>query len=201
MLSSYLVLHFFQVSLWTNIAILPQTWDQISKTVFPTLSFCFLFKAWNCLETSVKCLWNCKSPIFTAFRFNCQKIFNIKNVLLPYLKCQTFSECDICKISMRRIMNIFNQWPYKSQFCVKWVGALLFKKIGLQSLLHGNMNLDLPFDTPKVTFSHRSRTDRRTTRRLELLWAAKNSICVLLSYQNYPSNNFSFFTLKGTLLI
>ena len=35
---------------------------------------------------------------------------------------------DIWKVSMRRIRDIFNQAPYMSQFCVKWVDALLFQE-------------------------------------------------------------------------
>ena len=58
---------FFMVSLWTKIAILPQTWDHISRTILLTLFFCILFKAQNCLETCVKCVWNCVMPLFTLF--------------------------------------------------------------------------------------------------------------------------------------
>ena len=31
----------FKVTLWSNIAILPKTWDQIFKTVFPKKNFLF----------------------------------------------------------------------------------------------------------------------------------------------------------------
>ena len=68
---------FFKVTLWTNIAILPQTWDHISKTVF--LTFFFYIKAQNCLETCVKCTWNCLTPLFTP-----QKLFFQKHTLPLY---------------------------------------------------------------------------------------------------------------------
>ena len=44
---------------------------------------------------------------------------------------------------MIRIRDIFNQGPYKSKFSIKLVDALLFKKMGLQSLLHGKMNINV----------------------------------------------------------
>ena len=37
----------------------------------------------------------------------------------------------------------FNQEPYKSQFCVKLVGALHFKERGWQLFLHGKKYLDI----------------------------------------------------------
>ena len=38
---------------------------------------------------------------------------------------------DIWKVLTRKIRDTFNQGPYKSQFCVKWVDALLFQENGL----------------------------------------------------------------------
>ena len=59
------------------------------------------------------------SPIFQKYFF--QKRTPPSSVMLKYFKC------DIQQILMIRIMNIFNQGPYKSQFCVKWVGALILQ--------------------------------------------------------------------------
>jgi hypothetical protein len=99
---------------------------------FPTtIIFYFLFKAQYCLETYIYCVWNCVTPLYTPHQVQFTKIIFFKNVLLPHLKCYTCSEGYIWKVSMRRIGDIFNQGPYKSQFCVKWVDALLFQENGL----------------------------------------------------------------------
>ena len=128
-----LICTFFKVTLWTTSAIWPQIWDHISKRFY--LNYCF-FKAQNCLETCVNCVWNCVTPLFTPIEVQFSNIIFFKNALLPLLKCWTCSEGDIWMILMRRIMDIFNQGPYKSQFCVKWVGVLLFQE-------NGKMNLNL----------------------------------------------------------
>ena len=66
-----------------------------------------------------------------------------KSVLLPHLKCKTCSKGDILKISRRRITDLKNHGPYKSQFCKQWVGAVHFRKNGLAITLHGQMNLNI----------------------------------------------------------
>ena len=42
----------FKVMLWTDIAILPQIWDHIFKTVFSKQFFCFVLKAQIFLQSA-----------------------------------------------------------------------------------------------------------------------------------------------------
>ena len=95
--------------------------------------FCFLFKAQNYLEMCVNCAWNCVTPLFTPLEVQFSQNIFFKIVLLPHLNCKTCSEGDIWKILRRRITDLKNQGPYKSQFCKKWVGTLHFWKNGMQS--------------------------------------------------------------------
>ena len=90
---------------------------------------CFLFNAQHCLETSVNCVWNCVTPLLTPLEVQFSKLFFF------FQKCTHSAsemlyllEGDIWKVSMRKIRDIFNQGPYKSQFCVKLVDALLFQE-------------------------------------------------------------------------
>ena len=78
---------FFKVSLLIAIAIWPQIWDHISKTVFPKLFFCFLLKAKNRLETCVNSVWNCTTSLFTPLEVQFLKVIFFKNANLPHLKC------------------------------------------------------------------------------------------------------------------
>ena len=99
----YFLHFFFKVTLWTNIAILPEIWDHIFKTVFPKLFFvCFLFKAQNCLEICVNCAGKCVMPLFTTLRSNfqqkkIQKRTPVSSEMLDLLRR------DIWTVSMRRI--------------------------------------------------------------------------------------------------
>ena len=121
----------------------PKIWDHILRKVFPGQFLLLFFKAQKCLETCVNCVWNCLTPLFTSLEVKFSKHIFFKNVLLPHLKRKTFLEGDIWKISRRRITDLRNQGHYKSKFCKKSVGALHLGKMGWQSLLHGQMNLNL----------------------------------------------------------
>ena len=85
---SFTFLHFFfKVILWTNIAILPQIWDLIFKTVYPKLIFLFFVQSSklsiNMRKLRVKLrnatIYPPWGPIFKKYFF--------KKVLLPHLKC------------------------------------------------------------------------------------------------------------------
>ena len=102
-----------------------------SKQFFLNNYFCFLCKAQKFLKTCVDGVWNCVTPLFTPLEVQFSKNIFFKNTLLPHLKCKTCSEGDIWKILRRRITDLKNQGPYKSQFCKKWVGALHFRENGL----------------------------------------------------------------------
>ena len=90
------------------------------QTVFPKLLvFVFFVKL------------NCGTPLFSPLGSNFQKRILLKNVLFPLINCETCSKGNIWKISMRRITDLKNQGPCKSQFCEKCVGAIHFRKNGL----------------------------------------------------------------------
>ena len=57
--------------------------------------------------------------------------FFLQKQTLPASDMLDLLEGDIWKVSMRKIRDIFNPGPYKSQFFVKWVDALLFQENGL----------------------------------------------------------------------
>ena len=59
----------------------------------------------------------------------------------------------------------------------------------------------MPFDTPKVTFSQRWPSDRRTTRLLELLWAAKHrKSCEKLPWELLGCQGVMVFLLKDVII-
>ena len=94
---------------------------------FTKLFFCFLFNAQHSLETCVNCVWNCVTPLFTPLRLNFQKIFFSKT----YCSLILNAVGDIWTISRRRLTELTDQGPYKSQFSNKWVGTLPFRENGL----------------------------------------------------------------------
>ena len=53
---------FLLVTLRTILAIFPQVWDHITKTVFSKYFFCFLLQTPGCLVTCVFCVTNCGMP-------------------------------------------------------------------------------------------------------------------------------------------
>ena len=122
---------FLKALLWTHEFFFPQIWDHIFKTVFPKFFVLFSIPnssmSRNMRKLRVKLrnatIYPPWGPIFKKYFF--------KNTLLPHLKCKTCSEGDIWKILRRRITDLKNQGPYKSQFCKKWVGALHFRENGL----------------------------------------------------------------------
>ena len=88
-----------------------------SKQFF--LNNSFLCKSQKCLETCVNCVWNCVTLLFTPLEGPFSKNIFSKNILLPHMKCKTCSEGDIWKIVRRRITDLKNQGPSKSQYCKK----------------------------------------------------------------------------------
>ena len=95
-----------------------------------TLFYFFLWKAQKFLETCINCKWNCVTPLFNPLEVPCS-IFFSSNIPFSPLKCETCYEGDIWNISRRRIMDLKNHGPYKTQFCKKWVGELHFRENGL----------------------------------------------------------------------
>ena len=110
--------------------ILPEIGDHIFYTVFPELFFFVFFATLKKSRNMLKLRGNCKTPLFTPLeiQFWTKKL---KNVLLPQLKRETCSKGDILKILRRKITDLKNQGPNKSQFCKKWAGALNFRENGL----------------------------------------------------------------------
>ena len=71
------------------------------------------------------CLKLCNVTIYPPWGSIVKKYLFL-NIPLPHLKCETCSKGDICKISRRRITDLKNPGPYKSQFCKQSVGASHF---------------------------------------------------------------------------
>ena len=97
----------------TSIVILPQILVFTFKKIV-----CFLFKAPNCLET-------CKTPLFAHIEVQFSFFFlhtPLSSVMLDWLL-----RWHLKDINEKNQFFFFNQWPYKSQFCIKLVDALLFQ--------------------------------------------------------------------------
>ena len=131
MCSNFFCVFFFKVSLCIYIAIVPQIWDYISKTVFPKLFFCSLLKvkkmSRNMCKLRVK-LGNATiyppwGPIFKKYYF--KKRIPPSSKMLDFLRRWHLKDID------EKNHGLFNQGPYNSHFCVKWVGVLLFQENGL----------------------------------------------------------------------
>ena len=103
------------------IEMLPQIWDHNFKTVFHILLLCVVFKAQNCLETWVNCVWNCLMSLFTPLevQFSEEKISKTYSSFIWNAK---LAESEILKDIDEK-----NQ----GYFCVKLVDALIFQENGL----------------------------------------------------------------------
>ena len=113
----------------------PQYQNSFSQTFF----VCFLFLALKCLETSVNCMWNCVTPIFTPLEVQfSEEFFFFKNIHLPHMKYETCSERYWGEESrIWKIRGLKNHNFAKSE----WLQCIL-GKMGWQSLLNGQMDLN-----------------------------------------------------------
>ena len=137
-LSSFRIYVFFLFALFA-----PKIWDHILRRKKFWTIFVAFFKSLKMSRNMRKLRVKLRNATIYLPWCKIFKTFFFKNVLLPHLKRKTFSEGDIWKILRRRITDLMNQGPYKSKFCKKSVGALHLGKMGWQSLLYGQMNLNL----------------------------------------------------------
>ena len=94
------------VEIWLDVSNLRPQFQKkfFSKVFFVSL----LFKAQNCLEPCVKCVWHCVMPLFTPLRSNFQQQQKKSNMYSSLI------------------------WNARlAEYRVKWVGAMLFQENGL----------------------------------------------------------------------
>ena len=140
-MSFYFFACFF--SNWDHVLIQP-FYLKSETTFFRNFFSSFLFEAQKCPETCVNCLWDCVTPIFTPLEVQFSKhiffsktysslIWNAKPVPKVTFERYQGEESRIWKI--RRLTNQ-NFEKSERVHCI-------LGKIGWQSFLHGQMNLDI----------------------------------------------------------